>query len=115
MLRAYRFQLRCKPAQERALWRFEGGLRWVWNQALAEQQARYARGEKFASYVDMAKWLTAWRNAPETDWLAEGPVHPQQQALRRLEDAFKRFFAKAGRILDRLRAFVARAIAQERS
>lgn len=96
MFRAYRFQLRCKPAQERALRRVAGGLRWVWNRALAEQKARYARGEKFASYVDMAKWLTAWRNAPETAWLAEGPIHPQQQALKRLEEAFKRFFAKAG-------------------
>jgi putative transposase len=47
----------------------------------------------------MAKWLTAWRNAPETAWLAEGPVHPQQQVLRRLEAAYRRFFeaAKAGK------------------
>jgi len=98
-MKAYRFQLRCKPAHERALRRMAGGLRWVWNQALAEQRARHARGEKFASYVDMAKWLTAWRNAPATAWLAEGPVHPQQQVLRRLEAAYKRFFeaAKAGK------------------
>ncbi len=59
MLRAYCFQLRCKPAQERALRRFAGGLRWVWNRAVAEQKARYARGEKLAGFVDMAKWLTA--------------------------------------------------------
>lgn len=52
MLSAYRFQLRCKPVQERSLRRFAGGLRWIWNQALAEQKARYVRGEKFASYVD---------------------------------------------------------------
>ena len=98
-MKAYRFQLRCKPAHERALRRIAGGLRWVWNQALAEQRARHARGEKFASYVDMAKGLTAWRNAPATAWLAEGPVHPQQQVLRRLEAAYKRFFeaAKAGK------------------
>ena len=43
----------------------------------------------------MAKWLTAWRQAPETAWLRR-PLHPQQQALRRLEEAFKRFFAQTG-------------------
>lgn len=95
-IRAHKFQLRCKPAHERALRRFAGGLRWIWNHALREQQARHQRGEKFASYVDMAKWLTAWRNSPETAWLAQGPIHPQQQTLRRLEEAFKRFFSKAG-------------------
>lgn len=63
---------------------------------MAEQQARRARGEKHASYVDMAKWLTAWRNAPETAWLAECPQGPQQQVLMRLDEAYKRFFAKAG-------------------
>jgi putative transposase len=97
-LKAYRFQLRCKPAQERALRRFAGGLRWVWNQSLAQQRERHERGEKFAGYAQMCTWLTAWRHAPETAWLAEGPIHPQQQALRRLEAAYKRFFeaARAG-------------------
>lgn len=91
-IKAFQFQLRTKPAQQRQLRRMAGGLRWVWNQALTEQQARHARGEKYASYVDMAKWLTAWRNAPETAWLAEGAVHPQQQVLKRLDEAYKRFF-----------------------
>lgn len=84
-IRAYRFQLRLRPAHAAQLRRIAGGLRWVWNQALAEQRARHARGEKYASYVDMAKWLTAWRNAAETGWLAEGPIHPQQQTLKRLD------------------------------
>jgi putative transposase len=71
-------------------------LRWIWNAALAEQQARHKRGEKYANYVDMAKWLTAWRHAPATAWLAIGPMHPQQQVLRRLDKAYRRFFSKAG-------------------
>ena len=44
----------------------------------------------------MAKWLTAWRNAPASAWLAEGPVHTQQQTLKRLDAAYQRFFAKQG-------------------
>jgi len=45
----------------------------------------------------MAKWLTAWRNAPGTSWLATGPVHTQQQVLRRLDESYKRFFDAARR------------------
>lgn len=78
--------------------RFAGAGRWVWNQALAEQRARHARGESYAGHAEMCKWLTVWRNDPATAWLAEGPIHPQQQVLRRLDEAYKRFFtsAKAG-------------------
>jgi putative transposase len=93
---AFQFQMRCKPEQERALRRFSGCLRWVWNAALSEQKRRYASGAKFANYVEMAHWLTAWRNAPETAWLSQAPVHPQQQVLKRLEEAYKRFFSKTG-------------------
>lgn len=92
MYRAFRYQLRCKPEQERALRRFAGGLRWLWNQALAEQQARHARGEPYASYVDMAKWLTTWRNTADTAWLSQSPVHTQQQVLKRLDESYRRFF-----------------------
>lgn len=95
-IRAYRSQLRLRPAHEAQLCRIAGGLRWVWNQALAEQRARHSRGEKYAGFAEMCKWLTAWRNAAGTVWIAEGPIHPQQQVLRRLDEAYKRFFAKAG-------------------
>lgn len=98
-LRAFKYAIRATPAQERQLLRWAGQLRWVWNRALAEQQARHERGEPYANYVAMAKWLTAWRNAPETCWLAEGLCDAQQQTLKRLDAAFQRFFAnvKAGR------------------
>ncbi len=95
-IKAFRFQLRLKPAQKRDLKRWAGALRWLWNRALREQVARHARSEKYAGYAQMCQWLTVWRNAPETAWLAQGPVHPQQQALRRLDEAYKRFFAKKG-------------------
>lgn len=97
-IRAFKFQLRTRPCLEALLRRFEGQARWVWNRALFEQRARRTRGEKYAGYVEMCKWLTAWRNAPETAWLAEGSVSVQQQVLRRLDAAYKRFFeaVKAG-------------------
>lgn len=94
-IKAYRFQLRTRPAVEASLRRFAGMGCWVWNAALGEQRARHARGETYASYVDMAKWLTAWRNEQASAWLANGPIHPQQQVLRRLDEAYRRFFAAA--------------------
>ncbi len=52
-MKACRFALRLKPAQQRQLQRWAGGLRWVWNQALAEQRARHVRGQKYASDPDI--------------------------------------------------------------
>ena len=95
-LKAFRFQLRPKPAQARQLSRWSGQLRWIWNQALKEQRARHARGEKYAGHASMCQWLTSWRNADATKWLAEGPAQPQQQVLKRLDEAYQRFFKKAG-------------------
>jgi hypothetical protein len=95
-IRAYRFQLRIRPSVEAQLRRFAGMGRWVWCRALAEQRARHARGEKYAGHAEMCKWLTAWRNDPATAWLADGLIHPQQQVLRRLDEAYRRFFSKAG-------------------
>jgi putative transposase len=91
-IKAFRFQLRLGGAQSRELQRWASGLRWVWNQALAEQRARHARNEPYAGHAQMCKWLTAWRQAPGTAWLASGPVHTQQQVLRRLDESYKRFF-----------------------
>ena len=94
-IKAFRFQLRIRPVVESQLRRYAGMGRQVWNRALAEQRARHARGEKYAGHAQMCKWLTTWRNAPTTAWLAEGPIHPQQQVLRRLDEAYRRFFAAA--------------------
>lgn len=95
-IKAFRNQLRTKPRTERSLRRFSGSCRWVWNAAIAEQQRRRAAGEKFAGYAAMCKWLTQWRQAAETAWLAETPIHPLQQTLRRLDAAYKRFFEGKG-------------------
>jgi putative transposase len=96
MIKAFKYQLRLKGSQQANFKRWSGALRWLWNHAIGEQQARRARGEKYANYAEMCKWLTAWRNDSPTVWLAEGPLHPQQQTLKRLDAAYQRFFKKAG-------------------
>src|SRR5690606_31537658 len=99
MHRAVRFQLRAKASQEATMRRWAGAARWLWNQALARQQAQYEAGQPYSNYAVMCKWLTEWRNAPDTAWLKQSPAHVQQQVLKRLDAAFQRFFAnvKAGR------------------
>ena len=93
-LQAYRYELMPDGGQERAMRRFAGSCRFVYNKALALQKTNREAGEKFIGYVAMAKQLTAWRNGLDTSWLKDAPCHPLQHALKDLERAYKNFFEK---------------------
>lgn len=93
---AFQYRLRERPAQAAQMRQFAGCRRFVWNKALAEQQARHAAGEPYAGFAAMCKWVTAWRNASDTAFLKSAPVHAMQDAVRSLDSAFKRFFRKEG-------------------
>ena len=93
-LQAFKYELNPDGAQQRLMRRYAGSCRFVYNKALALQQANHAAGKKFIGYVAMAKYLTAWRNGEETPWLKDAPVHPLQHALKDLEKAYQNFFAK---------------------
>lgn len=93
-LQAYKYELMPTGEQQRQMRRFAGSCRFVFNQALALQQANREAGGKYIGYVAMAKQLTAWRHSAETAWLKEAPVHPLQHALKDLEKAYKHFFEK---------------------
>jgi len=93
-LQAFMFELRPNGEQQRDLRRFAGSCRFVFNKALALQQANHRSGGTFIGYVAMAKHLTEWRNGPETPWLKAAPVHPLQQVLKDLERAYQNFFAR---------------------
>jgi putative transposase len=93
-LQAYKYELQPNGEQQRAMRRFSGSCRFVFNKALAMQKTLYEQGEKKQGYAGLCKSLTAWRNDHETLWLADAPVHPLQQALKDLERAYSNFFAK---------------------
>ena len=93
-LQAFKYELKPDGGQQRNLRRYAGSCRFVYNKALALQQANHEAGEKFIGYVAMAKHLTAWRNGTETPWLKDSPVHPLQHALKDLDKAYQHFFAK---------------------
>lgn len=93
-LQAYKFELMPDGGQARAMRRFAGSCRFVYNKALAMQNDNFAAGNKFIGYAGMCKALTGWRNGAEMPWLKDAPCHPLQQALKDLEKAYKHFFAK---------------------
>jgi putative transposase len=92
-LQAFKFVLMPNGAQQRDMRRFAGSCRFVFNKALALQQNNHQSGGRFIGYVAMAKLLTGWRNAAQTPWLKEAPVHPLQHALKDLDRAYQNFFA----------------------
>ena len=55
---AFKYELMPNGGQQRDMRRFAGSSRFVFNKALALQQANHQTGEKFISYVAMAKRLT---------------------------------------------------------
>jgi len=89
---AYKFQLKTNLSQARQIRRFAGACRFVFNQALALQKAKYEAGNKKLSYADLcAELLTLKLSNP---WLGESPSQTLQQSLKDLERSYKNFFAK---------------------
>jgi putative transposase len=77
-IQAFKFELMPTGVQRRTMHQFAGAARWVYNKGLEMQQARYAKGEKFASYVDACKWLLLWK--AQHPWLKS--AHAQMQVCR---------------------------------
>ena len=89
ILQAFKFELRPVGAQRRALSRFAGCKRFVYNKALELRKAAFDADKSSIGYCELARLLTAWRADPQTAWLAGAPVHPLQQALKDLDAAYK--------------------------
>ena len=86
-IQAFKFRLAPTAEQEALLNRHAGCVRFVWNKALDLQTRRLDAGIPILSCGDMAKLLTLWRASDEYGFLANGPVHPQQQTLKNLDRA----------------------------
>src|SRR5277367_163837 len=85
--KAYRFKLYHMAEQKILLTKACGCARFVWNKALALQKGRLEAKIPLLQYGDLAKLLTLWRASEEYGFLAEGPVHTQQWALKFLQQA----------------------------
>lgn len=94
-LQAYKFELMPNGEQIRAMRRFAGSCRFVYNKALAWQNEQYQADNSFKfSYTKLANLLPEWKKSPDTLWLSESPSQILQQALKNLESSFRNFFAK---------------------
>ena len=92
--RAYKFRFHPTTEQAELLHRTFGCVRKVWNMALAERTRRYTDEAVSTSYVDTAKWLTAWKRDEDLSFLREVSNVPLQQALRAQQVAFNNFFSR---------------------
>jgi len=87
-------------ARARKLAGAAGACRWVWNQALAENQAamkawRDGNGERpSVSFFSLARWFTRLRR--ETPWLRELPCAPIRYVLKYQADAWQAAFRGGG-------------------
>ncbi len=93
-LQAFKFELRPDGEQQRAMRRFAGSCRFVYNKALAMQKENHEAGNKFIGYVPMAANLPLWKREVGLEWLKEAPSQALQHALKDLEKAYKNFFAR---------------------
>lgn len=94
-LQAYKFELMPNGEQTRAMRRFAGACRFVYNKALAWQNEQYQADNSFKfSYTKLANLLPEWKKDADTTWLSESPSQTLQQALKNLESSFRNFFAK---------------------
>jgi transposase len=86
-----RYRLAPSPAQERALAEHCAHARLVWNLAV-EQHAHWRPGRKGGpGFAEQCRQLTQARSA--CDWLRNGSIVVQQQALKDFAQAMAHFFA----------------------
>jgi len=89
----FKFRLDVNPEQDARLRVLVGHARFVWNQALARCNDAYsAEDQRVPRYETMAKWITAWKREPETEWLTEAYTDNLQQKLKDLDAAWQRCF-----------------------
>jgi putative transposase len=91
---AFKYELKPTGEQQRNLRRYAGSCRFVYNKALALQQANHAAGEKFIGYVAMAAKLPVWKREAGQAWLKDSPSQALQHALKDLDKAYQNFFTK---------------------
>ena len=92
--RAYKYRFYPTAEQADLLNRTFGCVRYVYNRALAERTRAWYQDKRRVNYVDTAKMLTAWKQEPDSAWLAEVSNVALQQGLRHLQGAFDSFWGK---------------------
>lgn len=91
----FKYRLDTSEAQSARLRVLCGHARYVWNKALSECNQMLATEDQFVPrYETMAKWVTAWKRSPDTEWLKDAYTDNLQQKLKDLDTAWQRYFKK---------------------
>ena len=90
MHKAFRYRLKPKIEQVAQLRQIGGGCRWLWNQMLAQNKARYGAEQKFVFKHEMITSLPEMKK--EHLWLGDLPSQCLQQRCWDLDTAMKRCF-----------------------
>lgn len=96
MRKTFKFRLNPTPAQRTALQNILDCCRWVYNQGLEVRRDAWQNEQKSLSRYDTVKMIPAWKR--EHEGLKRGHAQAMQEALTRLDLAFRAFFrrVKAG-------------------
>ncbi|MBB3867751.1 putative transposase [Parageobacillus toebii NBRC 107807] len=92
MHKAFKFRIYPTKEQEILINKTFGCCRFVFNHFLEKWNETYGQTGKGLTYNVCAKQLTQLKK--ELDWLKEVDSTALQNALKHLDDAFKRFFKK---------------------
>lgn len=95
MLNTTKIRIYPNKQQARALAVQFGCARWVYNEALANNQETYKATGKGLNYYAMAVRLPKLKK--EREWLSEANAQVLQQSVQHLARAFENFFSKRGR------------------
>ena len=92
--RAYKYRFYPTTEQAKNLSQTFGCVRFVYNWSLNKRKRAYFDQGMKLKTKDLSAALTDLKKAEGTQWLSEVSSVPLQQALRHLDDAYKRFFKK---------------------
>jgi transposase, IS605 OrfB family, central region len=93
IIKGYKTELDPTSDQRALFYRYAGAARYAYNYGLTRKNEAYAKGEKYPAAIDLQKELTI-RKHNDLPWLNDVSKWVVQNALRNLDDAFKRFFKK---------------------
>ena len=96
MRKTFKFRLYPTPAQRTALNKQLDCCRFIYNKALETRKEAWEERQKSVSRYDTSNMIPQWKE--ENEWLKDGHAQAMQEALKRLDLAFRAFFrrVKAG-------------------
>lgn len=90
--RSYRYRLAPTAEQRRALGKAAAARRFVFNWGLERRISTYRASARTLTLGELERELVALKRTDEGRWLTDADSQSLQQALRDLDDAFRRFF-----------------------